>query len=656
MAPVGLDVAQRVVEDGQVAQAQEVHLEQAEGLAGPHVQLGDDRAVLLAAHDRDDVEQRLGRQDHAGRVDAPLPAQALEPTGGVDDLAQVVLALVQRAEVRGLLVARVGLVEDPRQRDVLAHDRRRHRLGQLLPHGERVAEHARGVLQGGLGLDRRVGDDLGDALLAVALRGVADHLGAPALVEVHVDVGHRDALGVQEPLEQQPVAHRVELGDAQGVGDEGAGGRATARAHADPDALGVLDEVGGDQEVPREAHLADDAHLVGGLVAAVLGHPVGEPPGQAALDLLDQPRLLGLPLGDREPGHQVAALGELDVAPLGHQQRVVAGLGVLGPERAHLLGGLQVEVAGVELEAVRVGHGLAGLHAQQDLMGLRIRGVGVVQVVGREQRQREVLGQAQEVGTRAALDLDAVVHELAVEVVPAEDVAVVGGGLARLLVLADLQPAVDLARRAAGGRDDPRAVPLEEVTVEARVLAVLALQAGQRGDPEQVVQALVVLGQQGHMRVVDLALGGALVPDVLADVSPERERRTVEARADRDVVPLHADDRLHSGGRAGLPELVGAEQVAMVGDRQRRHLHAGGLGEELLDPGGPVEHRVLGVGVQVHEVTTRAGRHRRPPGGLPRTMDCCGPGGGRRARAGVNRTAGHRHPRRSDTEHPPVPA
>ena len=50
-----------VVEDGEVAQAEEVHLEQAERLARAHVELGDDRAVLLAPLDRDDVEQRLAR-------------------------------------------------------------------------------------------------------------------------------------------------------------------------------------------------------------------------------------------------------------------------------------------------------------------------------------------------------------------------------------------------------------------------------------------------------------------------------------------------------------------------------------------------------------------------------------------------------------------
>ena len=79
--------SQRVVEDREVAQAEEVHLQQAERLAGAHVELRDDRAVGVAALDRDDVDQRLARQDHARGVHAPLPLQALEPAGGVDDLA-----------------------------------------------------------------------------------------------------------------------------------------------------------------------------------------------------------------------------------------------------------------------------------------------------------------------------------------------------------------------------------------------------------------------------------------------------------------------------------------------------------------------------------------------------------------------------------------
>ena len=458
LAAVERDRGQAVVEHGEVAQPEEVHLEQAQGLAGAHVELGDDRAVLLASLDRDDVEQRLGGQDHPGRVHAHLPLQAFEPLGAVDDGLDVGLGLVERAELASLAVAAVGAVEDAGERDVLAHHRRRHRLGDPVAEGVRVAQHAGGVLDRGLGLDRAVGDDLGDALLAVLLGGVADHVAAPALVEVHVDVRHGDALGVEEALEQQPVLDRVELGDPEGVGDDRAGRRATAGADADAVLLGVADQVCGHQEVAGEAHLEDDADLVLGLLAVRVGDAAGEPLGQADLDLAYEQRLLGLPRRHREARHQVAALGELDVAALGDLEGVVAGLGQLGPDLAHLGRALEVEVARVELEPVGVGEGLAGLHAQQDLVRLGVLGEGVVQVVGREQGELEVTGDLEQVGPGRPLDRQAVVHQLGVEVAGAEDVPVFRGSRPGLLVLPGLQPAVDLAGHAAGGADQPLAV------------------------------------------------------------------------------------------------------------------------------------------------------------------------------------------------------
>ena len=56
------------------------------------------------------------------------------------------VGVVQRAELPTLAVALVVGVEDLLERDVLAHDGGRHRLGDPVPHRERVAEDARGVL------------------------------------------------------------------------------------------------------------------------------------------------------------------------------------------------------------------------------------------------------------------------------------------------------------------------------------------------------------------------------------------------------------------------------------------------------------------------------------------------------------------------------
>ena len=182
----------------------------------------------------------IGMTSISGLLDMITPAACtphcrLRPSrsaGGVDDLLDLRVDLVERPHLGGLGVALVAGVEHPGERDVLAHDRGRHRLGDAV--GHRVAglaeEHPRRVLDRGLRLDRGVGDDLRDPVLAVLLGDVADHLAAPALVEVHVDVGHRDALGVEEPLEDQLVLDRVEVGDAQDVGDERARRRPAAGA------------------------------------------------------------------------------------------------------------------------------------------------------------------------------------------------------------------------------------------------------------------------------------------------------------------------------------------------------------------------------------------------------------------------------------------
>jgi hypothetical protein len=63
---------------------------------------------------------------------------------------------------------------------------------------------------------------------------VLDHLVAAVLAEVDVEVGHRDALGVQEALEEQAEADRVEIGDQQRPGGDRARARAAARPDRDP--------------------------------------------------------------------------------------------------------------------------------------------------------------------------------------------------------------------------------------------------------------------------------------------------------------------------------------------------------------------------------------------------------------------------------------
>ena len=204
-AAVECDVGHCIVKHGEIAQAEEVHLHQSQRFAGRVVELGDDRAVLLSAHDRNDVDQRVARHDHSGGMHTPLPLQAFQILRRVNDCLDVWINFVESPKLSALAVAGMITIEELGKRYVLAHDRRRHRLGDLLSDAERVAQHPGRILDGLLGLDRPVGDDLADPALAVLLGDIADDLTTSTLVEVDVEVRHRDAVGIEEPLEDQPV-------------------------------------------------------------------------------------------------------------------------------------------------------------------------------------------------------------------------------------------------------------------------------------------------------------------------------------------------------------------------------------------------------------------------------------------------------------------
>ena len=107
----------------------------------------------------------------------------------------------------------------------------------------------------------------GGAVAAIALIDVLDHLLAPLVLEVDVDVGRLAAVGGQEAGEQQVALHRVDRRHSQAVADHAVGRRAAPLAE---DALGAGegdDVVHGDEERcelfgfdERELHLQHRLH------------------------------------------------------------------------------------------------------------------------------------------------------------------------------------------------------------------------------------------------------------------------------------------------------------------------------------------------------------------------------------------------------------
>ena len=148
--------------------------------------------------------------------------------------------------------------------------------------------------------------------------------------------------------------------------------------------------------------------------------------------------------------------------------------------------------------------------------------------------------------------------------------------------------------QAAGKRDHALRVAVQKLHVDVRLPAPEAFQVPQRGELDQVPEALTVPRQE--RQVV------ALVADLLALPAVVHE------------VGLEAQDRLHAVLAAGLVELKRAVQDAVVGEPQCRHPELRGASGERVDLAGAVEQRVLGMDVQVDGAGRAHGRQSRAGG------------------------------------------
>ena len=208
-AAMALDQLEGIRDDGERGQAQEIHLEERQFLQAVHVVLRDN-FVFVGLVERDDLAQRQRRNHHARRVDAGVARHALQALGHFENFFDFGIGAGQRIELR-LHLARLL------QLDVERHGG--DQLGDAVDFAEAHVEHAAHVFDGGARAHGAEGDDLGHLLAPVFFGDVLNHFAAPAGAEIDIDIGHGDALGIQEALEQQPVGERIDVGDLHGVAD-----------------------------------------------------------------------------------------------------------------------------------------------------------------------------------------------------------------------------------------------------------------------------------------------------------------------------------------------------------------------------------------------------------------------------------------------------
>ncbi len=482
-------------------------------------------------------------------------------------------------------------------------------LGQPVGVGVGEVVDPRDVADHHLGAERAVGDDVGHAGVAVLAPHVVDHLAAPAHAKVDVEVGRGNPLGVEEALEEQLEADRIEVGDPQQIGDQAARPGAAPRPHGDALAARPVDEIPHDEEVVDEARLGDDLQLVGEALAEhrgeVVRHGLDSVRRGAVGDAItflqaahaqveEVAGAVGLHL--RRQGIlrvALAALGQRDlqVAHLGHGLGVDDRLRHLRERPLHLGPRLQVKLLAVEAHALFVLELGAGLDAEHGVVRSGVARVHIVDVVGADHRQPEFLGQLEEPGDDLPLLGQAVVLHFDEVVLAAEDLHEPGAGLSRVLEALVQKVLRHQRGEAAGEADQPGGVLGQRLEIGPG-LVVEALQMGVGHQFEQVLVARQIGGEQAEV-VVALAL---LRPAV-----------AIQARAFGQV-QLAAQQRLDPFGLGRVVELDRAEEISMVGHRQGLHAQLGRAIDQPVDPARAVEQAVVGMDVKVDE-TRVCGRH-----------------------------------------------
>jgi hypothetical protein len=181
----------------------------------------------------------------------------------------------------------------------------------------------------------------------------------------------------------------------------------------------------------------------------------------------------------------------------------------------------------------------------------------VVRVVRGQRRQVQLAGDVEQPVADPTLDVQAVVHQFEEEILGAEDVPEVGRRLQCLRRLAEPQPGLHLTGGAAGRGDDALGVPGDQLAVHPR-LVVVALDAGQAGELEQVPQAGGVGREHRHVGVRATA-GDVVAALPVAGLPPED--RLLVVPVVRGEVRLDAQHRLdprRPASPTGPPRRTGA--------------------------------------------------------------------------------------------------
>ena len=317
------DQIEALADAGQHPEAQHIHLQDAQRVD----------IVLVPFDHRAPV--------HRGILDR---AQFVQPPAGDDKAADMLRQVARKADDLG---DQAQGEPEPGIAGIQPDFGQPHRVGRAgrpapaLPRQRRhdviaEAHDLAHLADRGAGAEMDDGGNQPGAVAAIAVVDPLDHLLAPLVFEIDVDVGRLAAGLGHEAFEHHGNGVGRHLGDAERIADDRIGRRAAPLAQ-DAARAGEIHDVVDGQEIGREPQRAHDAQLLGDLVRGILRHSAGKAAVQALRRQPFQPRLRGF-----VPRHFVrvfvAELLQRKPAAPGDVERAADG-GRMVPEQPRHVGG-----------------------------------------------------------------------------------------------------------------------------------------------------------------------------------------------------------------------------------------------------------------------------------------------------------------------------
>ena len=295
-----------------------------------------------------------------------------------------------------------------------------HPIHILIAHTHNTAH----IAHRSAGGHRAKGHDLGYMVAAVFFVYIVDDLLTALVAEVNIEVGHRDALRIQEAFKNQVIADRVNVGNANAVGSQTARTGAAPRPHGNVVALGIIDEVVDDEVIVRVPHRLDNIDLIGQAFLQRIGHLPGVTTLQSFPTELLKVGLIFHAVRGPEIRQLCLAEGKCKVALLCDFICVFAGLRHHREQLVHLIGAFQIELIGLKFHPIHIVDGLAGLDAEQDALHLGVLLRDIVGIVGRCHRDTGFPREADKLRQNDPILLQTVVLQFNVVVALAEKVPI----------------------------------------------------------------------------------------------------------------------------------------------------------------------------------------------------------------------------------------